>query len=181
MYHHLLRRFSQDLWSLKGLIKSVQGSEWRGSQSRSWTRWENRVCFRVFTTNTAGGMYIQTYIRRYLSAELFFCPVIIMNVLITKSSGLFLTFVLQHHPSSSSSYVSFSFLNLLPCQIFVSSIRNYGIFTILVNTTTLIPKNLGRCVKCHFCLEGKTSVWNVGSSDRGTFFCRSCRSIIRWA
>lgn len=37
-------------------------------QSRSRAPWENRVCFRASTTNTAGGMYMQTFIQRYLSA-----------------------------------------------------------------------------------------------------------------
>lgn len=41
------------------------------------TPWESRVSFRASTTNTAGGMFIQTFILRYVSASFNSLPVIV--------------------------------------------------------------------------------------------------------
>lgn len=41
------------------------------------TPWESRVSFRASITNTAGGMFIQTFILRYVSASFNSLPVIV--------------------------------------------------------------------------------------------------------
>lgn len=74
---YYLMRYAEVVWfmALKELDK--KWSRFVGKpcrQSCSQTPWGNYICYRDSTTNTDRGMYIQTFVRRYLSAFWFlFC------------------------------------------------------------------------------------------------------------